>query len=96
MQVKVSIIIPAYNAKPTLSKCLDSCINQTFEDIEIIIINDGSTDGSNIIMCNYAKIDGRINVINKINEGLPFARKSGVEVAKGEYVFHLDADDIYL
>lgn len=90
---KVSIIIPAYNVKPYIANCLDSCIKQTFQDIEIIVVNDGSTDGSEQIIEEYQKIDSRIIAIHKQNENIPFARKSGIKQAKGEFVFHLDGDD---
>lgn len=93
MDIKVSIIIPVYNVAPFLDKCLSSCIDQTFQDIEIIVVNDGSRDGSSQIIAAYAAIDDRIKVITKENQGLIYARKSGLEVACGEYVFHLDGDD---
>lgn len=93
MDIKVSIIIPVYNVAPFLDKCLSSCVNQTFQDIEIIVVNDGSRDDSSQIIAAYAAIDDRIKVITKENQGLIYARKSGLEVACGEYVFHLDGDD---
>lgn len=93
MDIKVSIIIPVYNVAPYLEACLSSCINQTFQDIEIIVVNDGSRDDSSQIIAAYAAIDERIQVITKENEGLIYARKSGLDVAYGEYVFHLDGDD---
>ncbi|MFV0584148.1 MAG: glycosyltransferase family 2 protein [Parabacteroides gordonii] len=93
MNIKVSIIIPVYNVAPFLDACLSSCINQTFHDIEIIVVNDGSTDDSPRIIQEYAEKDDRVKVITKENQGLVYARKSGLEVAHGEYVFHLDGDD---
>jgi glycosyltransferase involved in cell wall biosynthesis len=90
---KISIIIPVYNLKPVVSNCLESCIHQSFQDIEIVVINDGSTDGSDEIIEQYRQKDFRIKHIKKQNEGLSFARKTGVEHAVGEYVFHLDGDD---
>ena len=93
MDIKVSIIIPVYNVAPFLDKCLSSCIDQTFQDIEIIVVNDGSRDGSSQIIAAYAAIDDRIRIITKENQGLIYARKSGLEVASGKYVFHLDGDD---
>lgn len=93
MDTKVSIIIPVYNVAPYLDACLSSCINQTFHDIEIIVVNDGSTDESLRIIKEYAEKDDRIKVITKENKGLVYARKSGLEVACSEYVFHLDGDD---
>ena len=90
----VSIIIPVYNIGKYLEKCLDSVIAQTFPDIEIIVVNDGSTDNSPEIIARYADKDPRIVVIDKANEGLAYARKSGIEAANGEYIQHLDGDDI--
>lgn len=93
MNIKVSIIIPVYNVASYLDACLSSSIEQTFREIEIIVVNDGSTDESPRIIQTYAKKDDRIKVISKENQGLIYARKSGLEVASGEYVFHLDGDD---
>lgn len=93
METKVSIIIPVYNVAPYLDACLSSCVNQTFRDVEIIVVNDGSTDGSSGIIQMYAEKDNRFKVITKENQGVIYARKSGLEVACGEYVFHLDGDD---
>lgn len=90
---KVSIIIPIYNVDLYLEKCLESCCNQTFKDIEIICINDGSTDMSKKIVDKYAKKDKRIIGIHKENEGVISARNAGLNMAKGEYIFLLDGDD---
>lgn len=89
----VSIVIPVYNIGKYLEKCLDSVVAQTFPDIEIIVVNDGSTDNSPEIIARYADKDSRIVVIDKSNEGLAYARKSGIEAAQGEYIQHLDGDD---
>lgn len=91
--MKVSIIIPIYNVARYLDDCLSSCIHQTFDDIEIICVNDGSSDDSRNIICKYQEKDGRVKCIDKKNEGLPLARKSGMKIATGEYLFHLDGDD---
>lgn len=93
MTPKVTIVIPVYNIGKYLEKCLDSVVAQTFPDIEIIVVNDGSTDNSPEIIARYADKDPRIVVIDKPNEGLAYARKSGVEAAHGEYIQHLDGDD---
>ena len=93
MDIKVSIIIPVYNVAAYLDTCLMSCINQTFRDIEIIVVNDGSRDESSQLIAAYAAMDNRIKIITKENQGLIYARKSGLDVARGEYVFHLDGDD---
>ncbi len=90
---KVSIIIPVYNVEAYLEKCLDSAIFQTLQDIEMIVVNDESTDNSLHIIHTYAEKDPRIVVIDQKNRGLGGARNSGIEVAKGEYLFFLDSDD---
>lgn len=91
--VKVSVIIPVYNTKKYLEKCLDSIVNQTLRDIEILCVNDGSTDGSGYILEMYAEKDSRIKIINKENGGLVAARKTGVCAAQGTYVGYVDSDD---
>lgn len=89
----ISIIVPVYNVEKYLAKCLDSLISQTYRNIEIIIVNDGSTDNSLNIINEYKAKDSRISVINKINRGLASARNTGVAVSKGEYIWHVDSDD---
>ena len=89
----VSVIIPVYNIEKHLEKCLDSVIGQTLKNIEIIVVDDGSTDNSPRIIDRYARTDSRIVAIHKANEGLAYARKSGIEAAHGKYVQHLDGDD---
>lgn len=90
---KVSIIIPVYNVEKYLSNCLDSLLCQTLGDIEIICVNDGSTDGSLHILSEYAKHDSRIMLINKANEGAAAARNTGMIAAHGEYIGFVDSDD---
>lgn len=90
---KVSIIIPVYNVEQYLEKCLDSLISQTLKDIEIICINDGSTDNSLEILNDYAKKDNRIKIISKENEGQGIARNLGIELAQGEFIGFVDPDD---
>ena len=91
---KISIVIPVYNVEKYVSQCLDSVINQTEEDIEIIVVEDKSTDGSLGIIEEYAKKDKRIRIVKHIhNMGLSKARKDGTLMASGEYVMHLDSDD---
>ena len=90
-----SLIIPIYNVENFISICLDSCINQTFKDIEIICINDCSLDESYKILEKYADIDSRIKIItHDINKGLGGARNSGINIASGEYIWFIDSDDI--
>ena len=90
---EVSVIIPVYNAEPYLRECLDSVINQTLKDIEIICVNDGSTDHSLLILEEYAALDSRITVLSQDNSGLSMTRNAGLKVAHGEYIYFLDSDD---
>ncbi len=90
---KISIIIPIYKAEAYLNRCLDSVLNQTFTDFEIICLNDGSPDNCNKILAEYAKKDGRIKVINKENTGVSDTRNVGLSVAKGSYILFMDSDD---
>lgn len=89
--IKASIIIAAYNIEDYIGRCIESCINQTLQDIEIIIVNDGSTDKTLDVIKKYN--DSRIKIIDKENEGLIEARKSGFKIANGEYVLFIDGDD---
>jgi glycosyltransferase involved in cell wall biosynthesis len=89
----VSIIVPVYNAEKYLRRCLDSIINQTYQNIEIILVDDGSKDASGQICDEYAEHDTRIRVIHKENGGVASARQVGLDDAKGEYVIHADPDD---
>lgn len=90
---KISVIIPIYNMEAYLADCLDSLVNQSLRDIEIICIDDGSTDSSLSILNQYAWSDNRIVVITKKNEGVARARNDGINIARGEYLFFLDPDD---
>ena len=90
---KVSVIIPVYNVEKYLRECLDSVVNQTLKDIEIICINDGSPDNSLAILEEYAKKDSRIIVISQENSGVSTARNVGIDLAKGDYLYFIDADD---
>lgn len=91
--LKVSIIVPIYNMEQYLNRCLESIINQTYENIEIILINDGSKDNSLEICKNYAKKDNRIMIIDQKNSGVSSARNSGLDKATGEYLAFVDPDD---
>ena len=90
---KVSIIVPVYNIENYIERCIESLINQTECDIEIILVNDGSTDSSGVLCDSYAKLDSRIRVIHKKNGGLSSARNTGVSIAASEYVQLVDGDD---
>ena len=91
--VKISVILPVYNVEKYLAESLDSALNQTFDDLEIICINDGSTDNSPSILEEYAKRDSRIKIISQENMGVGAARNVGLNNACGEYVYFLDGDD---
>ena len=91
--IKISIVIPVYNVGKYLPECLNSLINQTLKEIEIICINDGSTDNSLEILNAYAQKDNRIKIINKKNEGQGIARNIGIEMAQGEFIGFVDPDD---
>lgn len=93
MQPKVSVIVPVYNVEQYLPMCLDSIINQTLKDIEVICVNDGSTDNSLKILETYAQKDKRIRVLSKDNGGLSSARNYGLRKATGNYVGFVDSDD---
>ena len=90
---KVSVIVPIYNSEKYLKRCLDSLINQTLEDLEIILVNDGSTDGSRDIILKYMSSDKRIKLIDKANGGQASARNLGLSQAIGEYIVFIDSDD---
>ncbi len=91
--VNTSVIVPIYNAERYLRACLNSIINQTYQNFEVILVNDGSTDNSGAICEQYAKNDGRMHVIHKSNEGSTSARKTGIMAAQGNYIAFVDADD---
>lgn len=93
MTPKISIIVPIYKAEKYLHRCLDSILQQTFTDWECILVDDGSPDHSGAICDEYAKRDCRFKVVHKENGGVSKARQSGLEMAQGEYVIHVDPDD---
>ena len=91
--IKVSVIIPVYNAEPYLEECLESICNQTLKSIEIICVNDGSTDKSLNVLNKFANQDSRIRIINQENRGQSQARNVGIRQAQGKYIYFLDSDD---
>ncbi len=91
--ITISVVVPVYNVEDYLRKCIDSLVNQIYTNIEIILVNDGSTDSSGTICDEYAQKDQRIRVIHKKNEGLVSARKAGVLDATGEFITYVDSDD---
>ena len=90
---KLSVIIPIYNVEKYLDRCIKSICNQTYENLEIILVDDGSTDGSPEMCDQYVEKDKRIKVIHKQNGGLSDARNVGLEYATGQYIFFCDSDD---
>lgn len=90
---KISIIIPVYNVEKYIERCLDSIVNQSYSNLEIILVDDGSTDLSGEICDSYKSKDNRIIVIHKNNEGLGYARNSGLKLATGEFIMFVDGDD---
>lgn len=92
---KISVIIPVYNTEKYIAECLDSIINQTLQDTEIICINDGSIDKSDKILDEYAQKDSRIKVLHKKNEGVGITRNLGINTAAGEFVCFMDPDDLF-
>ena len=93
LPAKVSLIVPVYNVEKYIGRCLESCLEQTLNDLEIILIDDGSTDNSGIILDQYKDKDPRFFVIHKENGGLSSARNAGLDVASGEWIMFLDSDD---
>lgn len=91
--MKVSIIIPIYNVEKYLPRCIKSVFEQTYSDMEIILVDDGTKDRSGEICDRYAQIDNRVKVIHKENEGLSSARNAGIDIATGDALFFLDSDD---
>ena len=92
--IKISVIIPVYNVERFLARTLDSVLNQTFQELEIICVNDGSPDNCASILESYAQKDKRIKVITQENQGLSVARNNGFAQATGDYIYFLDSDDV--
>ncbi len=90
----ISIIVPIYNVKPYLSHCVESILNSTYQDFELILVDDGSTDGSARICDNFASRDTRVKVIHKQNGGVASARNEGLKEAQGEFISFVDGDDV--
>ena len=93
MEDIISIIVPIYNTRRYIDKCVESIVNQTYKNIEIILVDDGSTDGSDKKCDEWKEKDKRIKVIHKENEGASSARNVGIENAKGKYIAFIDSDD---
>ena len=93
--MRLSIIIPVYNVEQYLQNCVQSVLTQTYQDLQVILVDDGSTDSSGILCDQLAQQDSRIQVVHKVNGGLSDARNAGLKVATGDYVLFLDSDDYY-
>lgn len=93
MNYKVTVIIPAYNIQEFIGRCLDSVLGQTYRNLEIIVVNDGSKDNTLKVLGEYNKIDDRLIIVNKINGGVSSARNSGLKIATGKYICFVDGDD---
>ena len=93
MKDLVSVIVPVYNVEKYIHRCITSIINQSYSELEIILVDDGSSDSSGLICDEYALKDKRIKVIHKKNGGLGYARNSGLDCATGKYVTFIDGDD---
>lgn len=93
MSALVSVVIPVYNVEQYLKECVDSVLNQTYSDYEIILVDDGSTDNSGKLCDSYLSVDNRIKVIHRKNGGLSAARNTGLDAASGDYIYFLDSDD---
>lgn len=93
---KISFIVPVYKVEKYLNQCVDSLLCQTFKDFEVILVDDGSPDGSPAICDSYAEKDERVRVLHKENGGLSDARNVGIMMAKGEYIIFVDSDDFWI
>lgn len=93
MEERISVIVPVYNAEKTIARCIETLLGQTYGNIELLLVDDGSKDGSLAICREYAEKDNRITVIHKENGGVSSARNAGIEMAKGDYILFVDSDD---
>ena len=93
MMPKVTVVVPVFNVEKYLHQCIESLLNQTYRNLEIILVDDGSTDNSGAICDKYRQKDQRIKVIHKCNQGLGFARNSGMKETTSDYITFMDSDD---
>ena len=91
--MKLSVVMPVYNVEKYINECIDSVLNQTMKDFELIVVDDGSTDSSGLILDEYQAKDNRVTVIHKKNEGVSAARNDALEKCQGEYIYIMDSDD---
>lgn len=87
---RISVVVPIYNGEQYLKRCVDSVLEQTYKDIEVLLVNDGSTDDSLEILREYEQKDSRVKVIDKPNTGVSLTRNAGIDVSEGEYIFFID------
>ena len=92
-EIRVTVVVPVFNVERHISKCIESILAQTYSNIQVVLVDDGSTDNSGKICDGYAKLDKRIEVYHTINKGSVSARRTGISHAEGEYVGFVDADD---
>ena len=93
MYMKFSVVVPVYKVEEYINECVDSILNLSFDDFEVILVDDGSPDNCGKICDEYAKKDERVRVIHKENGGLVSARQAGIKIARGEYIVNIDSDD---
>lgn len=93
MYDKVSVIVPVYNSMPYLRLCMDSILQQTYQNIEVIVIDDGSSDGSAVVCDEYQKKDSRVRVVHNANHGVSYSRNRGIDMSTGKYIVFIDSDD---
>ena len=91
----VSVIVPSYNVASTVVRCLDSVYAQTYEDLEVVVVNDGSTDNTLQVLRDYRRAHMTLVLIDQHNQGLSAARNTGLDAATGEYIYFLDSDDYF-
>ena len=94
MKDKSSIIVPVYNVEKYLAECVDSITKQTYQNLEVILVDDGSTDGSGAICDQFAQMDNRIIVIHQKNQGVSASRNAALQIATGDYIGFVDSDDV--
>ena len=90
----LSVIVPVFNVEPYLGSCVNSILSQSFEDFELILVNDGSTDGSLLVCKEFELVDSRVKVVDKHNGGVSTARNAGLNKAQGEWICFVDSDDV--
>ena len=89
----ISVVIPVYNTEAYLKECIDSVLHQTYSDLQVILVDDGSTDGSGVVCDEYAQNDSRVIVVHQSNQGVSAARNKALEYVKGQWVSFIDSDD---